>query len=113
MLVRDSFAGSGTQYSTPGACRGRTQLSVQLSYSGTLTTATSLWCSNVDKPNLANDDDWVEKTDVVFTGAAGAPAKEEVPVSGANARWYRLKHVTASGAGTIASHVEHVLASTA
>lgn len=113
MLVKDVLVGSGTQYSTPGAARGRTQLSIHLEFSGTLTTAATLWASNKHEPILANDNDWVQKTDVTFVGAAGAAAKEEVPVSGANARWYRIKFVTASGSGTIGCFVEHVLSATA
>ncbi len=90
---------SGTQYSSAWTAGNAPNFSIHLEFTGTPTTAVTLWKSNKPNPNVANDNDWVQDTDVTFTGAAGAAAKEFKEVGNSGGAQYRLKLVTSGGSG--------------
>lgn len=114
MTVKDviTVSGAATHYTTPGALRGRNQMAIHNEWTGTVAGTLTLWASNHDAPDKADDDDWFEVTDVTLADPAGSASKEGVVVGNANAKWYRQKLVVSSGSGTFTSRVEHVAAST-
>ena len=92
---------SGTQYSAPLTMSKAEVFSVMLVFTGTPTTAATLWKTNYSNPDLATDADWIQDTTVTFTGASGSAAQELVEVSGAGAYFYRVRLVTSGGSGTV------------
>ncbi len=98
---------SGTQYSKPFTTNKGDHTSIHLEFTGTPTTAVTLWRSNKYEPNEANDNDWVQvpSGEITFTGAAGAGAKEFAELGNAAAALYRLKLVTSGGTGKASAWV--------
>lgn len=75
--------------------------SLSMEWTGTPTGVFTLWYSNEDSPNLANDTDWQQDTSFTPTNPAGAPGTMGDNVTnGQGARW-RVKYVNASGTGVL------------
>lgn len=107
MLIKDTFATldtttNATKYTTPISDREANELSWHFVMSGSsLTAALTFWCSNIPNPDTADDDDWVEATDITLTGPSTASSfKGLVTVANCNAKWYRAKIVTSNGTGS-------------
>lgn len=73
----------------------------------TFATAITLWASNKPEPGADDDTDWVQMTATHgwdgFAGGdpAGGNGKDLADVGISGAKWYRLKFVRSTGAGTI------------
>lgn len=69
-------------------------------WTGTLTGTFTLWETNKERPNLANDADWSPLT-ATFVQPAGAPGNTTVSVADNFSRWKRVKYVHTSGTGLL------------
>lgn len=72
-----------------------------LKTTGTLTLAFSLWYSDMENPDVADDDDWTEDESWTPTDPAGSATKVKYSVDGVKTVWWRIKAIVASGAGTL------------
>lgn len=97
---------SGTQYSAPVVCGAGTKASFHLVFAGTMTTAVTLWSTNIPKNERLNDAtsdaDWVQETGIVITGPAGSASKNMIHIVDLACEEIRVKLVTSGGAGTVA-----------
>jgi len=95
-----AVSSTNTYYSTPISLARADGLSVQFAHTSTAAGALTMWCSNKDQPNMANDTDWVQVADALTdpAGSAGTTAEE---IGNFRARWVRWKYVNASGSGTL------------
>ena len=97
--IYDDTDPTGTSYSEKFGMGIASLFSLHIIYGG-LTGTLTLWQSNLEEPSEANDDDWVENTDVTFTALAGA-GKQFINAGNAAARWYRVRYVHGSGTGDL------------
>lgn len=80
--------------------------SYHLEWTGTPTGVFTIWGSNKENPNLANDNDWFSPTLAVpIVQPAGSASKDFVDLSGWPFRKVRPKYVNASSTGVINAHV--------
>lgn len=114
MLLYEKFLAfaAGTKYSVKGSMRGRNALALMYRWNGTLAATATLWASNLDNPDIANDTDWIQVTDVALTSPAGSAGSFGQTIGNAHFRWYRLKFVRSAGSGDLEIWVDHVAAAT-
>lgn len=96
---------NATKYSQPFSMQYGTVGSLHFEWTGTPTSTITLWESNKGEkpgmnPSTSSDADWVQNTDITFTGPAGGASKGLYNFGNAGARWYRVKVVTSAGSGT-------------
>lgn len=78
------------------------ELSFTLSWTGTPTGVLTVWGSDVDQPNEANDADWFSITaSPAPANPAGGAASTHGAVNDVNCKWKRVKYVNASGSGVL------------
>jgi hypothetical protein len=97
--VLDKTDPTGTVYSDVISLKLGSLFSLHI-ITGAVTGTMTLWVSNKDNPDLDDDDDWVENTDVTFTAIAGT-SKEMINAGNAAGRFYRVKYVHSSGTGDL------------
>lgn len=73
----------------------------QLIWTGVPTGVFTLWYSDVEQPNEANDNDWVPDTSWVPTNPAGAASKGKYVISGIRTKWVRIKYAHTGGVGVM------------
>ena len=78
------------------------ELGFELRTTGTPTGTLTLWFSNFEDPDEADDDDWIQDTSWSPTNPAGSAIKTLYSVTGIHARVARVKYVNSSGSGTLA-----------
>ncbi len=97
--IYDETNPTGTTYSDKISLKMGSLFSLHITNGG-LTGTLTLWASNKPDPDLTDDTDWVENTDVSFDALAGA-SKQMINAGNAAARWYRVKYVHTSGSATL------------
>lgn len=105
----DSHAGrvvntttSATEYSNPFSVSEGSVWSAHHVWTGTPTTAVTLWCSNYPSPSLTDDTDWVDVSPATGMPApAGSASKSFLDIGNSGGAKYRFKYVTTVGSGTI------------
>lgn len=96
-----AVSGTSTFYSKVLSLPLNSTIGLLLEFTGTPTGTPTLWSSNKPAPDEADDDDWVQITDVTVTSPAGAASKVNYPLTNLNSRWFRVKYVNASGTGSV------------
>ena len=88
-------------YSDKIGMRLGTIFSAQFDWLASNSLTVTLWQSNKEAPDLTDDTDWVENTDLTLP-TADTTGKGFANASAAGARWYRYKFVlTAGGTDTL------------
>jgi hypothetical protein len=99
-ITKSSVTASGTQYSAKVPVRNGAG-GWTLETSGTVAGTPTLWYSDHERPNEANDTDWVQDTGWAPTVPAGAATKVKYSFEGQKTRWFRIKFVTSGGSGEL------------
>lgn len=105
MVVTDSLSVSAsptTARSTPLSHRGHSGLSYHIVWTGSSVTATlKVYASNKPVPDVTDEDDWVEQTDIAITGPTTSNAGSAAVTAGnCNFLWYKLVVTRSAGSGT-------------
>jgi len=97
------LAMAGTQYSVPLRCGAGSKVSFHGDFTGTLTTAVTVWTTNRPKRERiveTTDADWVQETAIVVSPVpGGAATKFMLHLADLASEEVRLKFVTSGGTG--------------
>jgi hypothetical protein len=98
-----AMASTNTIYSERFSLKQGSLFSLHLEWtedSASLTGTFTIWESNKPDPDPDSVTDWVQNTDITFTAVSGA-GSEFINVGNAAARFYMVRYVNATGAGTL------------
>lgn len=97
-----AVSGTSTYYSSKMLHKDN-QLGFSIQFVGTMVGTLTLWWSDLELPDVADDDDWIQDASWSPTNPAGSDIKTKYGIGDLKGRWARLKYVNASGSGTVAA----------
>jgi len=103
----NAMASTNTIYSERISMKQGSMFSLHIINTETTATVTgtiTLWQSNLPDPNPDSVTDWVENTDVTFTGVSGA-GSQFINAGNSAARFYMVRYVNGTGAGVLSCWV--------
>jgi hypothetical protein len=106
--ITKGVAASGTDTYYSDRWLGEEGFGLTVETTGTLTGTWTLWKTDIMRPTLANDDDWVDVSahaEFVEVNPAGAATQWQVSSTLLRARFFRLKYVNGAGTGNLLADV--------
>lgn len=98
-----AVTGTETKYSLPFEIANGLPVSIHMDWTQTVATLTgtfTLWYTNKQGANTANDTDWVQDTSFPAPAVSGS-GKAFISIANTNSLGVRLKYVNATGSGTL------------
>lgn len=96
-----ALSGAGTTYTTKFSGHWSDVFALMIQWTGTLAGTLTLWATDKEQPDETSDNDWVQDTTFSPTNPAGSAGKFRDNVANGVARWWRIKYVNTSGAGSL------------